>query len=102
MRGVVFLVLILLLSSVTAIIPLNIAPSGGEVVFEGEWSESIAKGFVPLRHLSQETILVWDYSSNGEGGGAPWKSPLPGSSFNQLRLVLEPNLPDMVVQKFTI
>ncbi len=95
----VFLVLILLLSSVAAIIPLNIGPSGGEMIFEGEWSESIAKGYVPLRHLSQETILVWDYSSNGEGNNAPWKSPLPGSSFNQLRLVLEPNLPDMVVRK---
>jgi subtilisin family serine protease len=89
----------LLLFSVSAIIPLNIGPSGGEMVFEGKWDESIGKGYVPLRHLNQETILVWDYSSNGEGSNAPWKSPLPGSDFNQLRLVLEPNLPDMVVER---
>ena len=95
----VFLVLILILSSVSAIISPNIGPLGGELVFEGEWDESIAKGYVPLRHLNQETILVWDYYSDGEGDNAPWKSPLPGSNFNQLRLVLEPNLPDGVVER---
>jgi len=95
----VFLVLILVLSSVSAIIPSNPHHTGGELVFEGEWGESIAKGYIPLRHLSQELILVWDYSLNGKGNNAPWKSPLPGSDFSQLRLVLEPNLPEIVVDK---
>ena len=99
MRRVGFVVLILLMSSVSAIIPINIGPSGGEVVFEGEWNEAIAKGLVPLRHLTRDTILVWDYYSNGESDIAPWKAPLKNSDFNQLRLILEPNLPDTVVEK---
>ena len=94
----IFLVLILLLSTVSAIIPPNITQKGGEVVFEGEWSESIGKGYVPLRHLTKDTILVWDYSSENKGGLAQWKAPLDGSEFSQLRLVLEPNLPIAVVE----
>ena len=98
MRRGIFLVLILLLSTVSAIIPPNITQNGGEVVFEGEWSESIGKGYVPLRHLTKDTILVWDYSSENEVVLAPWKAPLYGSEFTQLRLVLEPNLPPVVVE----
>ena len=89
----------LLLSTVSAIIPPNITQKGGEVVFEGEWSESIGKGYVPLRHLTEDTILVWDYSSEVEGVSAHWKTPLDGSEFSQLRLVLEPNLPSVIVDR---
>ena len=99
MRRMMFLVLILLLSAVSAIFPQSIAQTGSEVVFEGEWSESIGKGYVPLRHLTRDTILVWDYSSEYEGVLAPWKAPLDGSKFSQLRLVLEPNLPTVVVER---
>ena len=83
----IFLVLILLLSTVSAIIPPNITKKGGEVVFEGEWDESIGKGYVPLRHLTKDTILVWDYSSENEGVLAPWKAPLDNSEFSQLSLI---------------
>ena len=73
---------------------------GGEIIVEGDWSEVINQGYIPLRYLERDVILAWDYAKEEDVIRPIWKIDLT-KDFENIRILLEPNLPFEVVNKLS-
>ena len=73
---------------------------GGEIIVEGDWSEVVNQGYVPLRYLERDVILAWDYAKDEDVIRPILKVDLT-KDFENIRILLEPNLPFEVVNKLS-
>ena len=73
---------------------------GGEIIVNGNWSEVINQGYIPLRYLERDVILAWDYSEDSDVIRPIWKGD-SSKDFENIRVLLEPNLPFEVAKELS-